>query len=172
MMDSEDSSFRPTHIYDIMTKSDDQIVEHINRGNEKNNLLNSNDSSNTDSNGQDLEGSKTIYQRFFSTMEAGSLRGSVFAMSSLALGTGCLTLPQKFEQMSLLAAVLVIILAALAAYWSLTLMIKASKKSKQQDYSRLVKVELGNGSALFLDFVVLLYVFGILISYQCISKSF
>ena len=44
---------------------------------------------------------RTLLGRTFSKIEAGSLRASIFAMSSLALGTACLTLPQKFQQMSL-----------------------------------------------------------------------
>jgi hypothetical protein len=171
-MDTANDNFKPTNIYDFMMKTDEQIVDQLNDHHEKNNFINTQErESHTDLNDESSsDRKKTLYQRLFSKMEAGSLRGSVFAMSSLALGTGCLALPQKFEQMSLLAALIVIILGSFAAYWSLTLMIKASAKTKTYDYSRLVKEELGRGPALMLDIVILIYIVGILVSYQCISK--
>jgi hypothetical protein len=171
-MDISSDNFKPTNIYDFMTKTDEQIVDQLNDNHDRDNLINSQDrESHADLKDESSSDRKrTLYQRLFSKMEAGSLRGSVFAMSSLALGTGCLALPQKFEQMSLLAALIVIILGSFAAYWSLTLMIKASNKTKTYDYSRLVKEELGKGPSLMLDIVILIYIIGILISYQCISN--
>jgi hypothetical protein len=113
---------------------------------------------------------KSLFNRIFSPMEAGSLRGSIFAMSSLALGTGCLALPKSFSHMSLSLALTVLLLGGTAAYWSLIIMIEASRKSQLTEYSRLVKESLGSRLALFLDIMILIYIFGILISYQVISK--
>jgi len=114
---------------------------------------------------------KSLMQRFFSPMEEGSLRASIFAMSSLALGTGCLALPQKFGQMSSIVALCTIIFAALSAYWSLKIMIITSKKIKCNEYSKCVSFSFGKKAANFLDIVTIIYIFGILISYQVISKK-
>lgn len=105
-------------------------------------------------------------------MEAGSLRGSIFAMSSLALGTGCLALPIRFSQMSMSCALVVLLFGSIAAYWSLIIMIEASNKTNSRDYSTLVKESLGTKASLFLNITMLIYILGILISYQVISKFY
>lgn len=118
---------------------------------------------------EDTENRKSLMIRIFSKMEEGSLRGSIFAISSLALGTGCLTLPLIFSEMSVLGALVMLVLGAMASYWSLVIMIEASRKTNTMDYSRLVKQSLGPKLALILDITILIYIFGILISYQVIS---
>ena len=160
-------NFKVQSVYNLLTKSTKQIESDlgINEENdkEKNNINNEvNDISNS---------RKSLFNRIFSPMEQGSLRGSIFAMSSLALGTGCLALPKTLNNMSLTVALVVLILGAACAYWSLIIMIEASRKSQITEYSRLVKKILGNGLALFLDIMILIYIFGILISYQVISKK-
>lgn len=115
---------------------------------------------------------KSIMQRFFSPMEEGSLRASIFAMSSLALGTGSLALPQKFGQMSIIGCLLTILFAALSSYWSLKVMIITSKKIKCDEYSKCVSYSFGKKASNFLDIVTIVYIFGILISYQVIGISF
>jgi hypothetical protein len=162
------SDFNVQSVYNLMTKSNEQIIDEI--GTQKNaedQLL-----QNQDSNALELnnETNKTLTQRLFSPMEAGSLRGSIFAMSSLALGTGCLALPKNFGNMSLVGALLTLCFGSAVAYWSLIIMIEASRKTNVKEYSRLVKESLGNRLALFLDIMILIYIFGILISYQVISK--
>lgn len=162
------------NIFSLLAKTDDQFANEFEasdgEGKGKNEILNSID--NSYELGRDGQ-RKSLYNRFFSKMEAGSVRGSVFAMSSLALGTGCLSLPLRFSQLSFVAAIIMLILGALIVYWSLTIMIEASRKSDSdsKDYSRLVKNTLGNGMALMLDIVILVYIFGILISYQVMSNK-
>lgn len=165
------------NVYTLMTKSDDQIIDALgtNKISDDKQLLSDNLVSNeeiNDSNENNLQSRKSLYRRLFSSMEAGSLRGSIFAMSSLALGTGCLALPYRFSQMSFLNAIIMLILGAIIAYWSLTIMIEASIKSNTgaNDYSRLVKVTLGTSMALVLDIFILIYIFGILTSYQVMSN--
>jgi hypothetical protein len=157
--ESTDNEFHPKTIYNYMTKTDEEIANDIGIE-DKDNANNINE-----------DGSKrSVLHRIFSKMEAGSLRGSIFAMSSLALGTGCLALPLRFMQMSMACALLVVLLGSAAAYWSLIIMIEASKKTNSTEYSSLVKDTLGNKMAIILDLVILIYIFGILISYQVIGK--
>lgn len=173
-VDESDRSFQPTIIFALMTKSDEQFAADIGfKENKENDQLIPGDgnelhSEETDAK-LDVNGRKTIYQRYFSKMEAGSLRGSIIAMSSIALGTGCLALPQILDSLSVTFGIIIIIISGFAAYWSLALMLEASQTCKTYEYSRLVKETLGNRMAKFLDMVVLIYCFGILISYQVIS---
>ena len=111
---------------------------------------------------------RPLINRMFGKMQEGSLRGSIFAVSSLALGTGCLSLPIRFTQVSLAGGLVSLTLGAVITYWTLTLMIKSSKNSKTRDYSRLVSESIGKCPAIFLDATIMLYIFGVLISFQVI----
>jgi hypothetical protein len=170
----ESNLYAAQSVYNLMTKTSQQFAHDLGmdskQGDDK--VFAENPESIRLSNfTEDTENRKSLMNRMFSRMEEGSLRGSIFAMSSLALGTGCLALPLRFGQMSVLGALIVLLLGSLAAYWSLRIMIEASRKTNTMDYSRLVKESLGPKLALTLDIVILIYIFGILISYQVISKS-
>jgi hypothetical protein len=160
-------------VYNLMTKTSHEFAEDLGIDtNTRNNRAfsdNENGESNRLTNLEYRENRKTLINRMFSKMDEGSLRGSIFAMSSLALGTGCLALPLRFGQMSVVGALIMLILGSMAAYWSLVIMIEASRKTNTMDYSRLVKESLGSKLALLLDIIILIYIFGILISYQVIS---
>lgn len=111
---------------------------------------------------------KTFIQRWFGKMKEGSLRGAIFAMSSLALGTGALTLPLRATQFGLFPFLIFNFLGALAAYWSLVLMIRASRVAKEEDYSRVIKKILGKIPGIIMDIILIVYLFGVFISYQVI----
>jgi hypothetical protein len=168
-MDDTNEQFSPPTTFGFLTKTDEQIEDEFNKEpvDDKEIPVNP-DQTSLD---EIVSGQKgTLYKRMFSKMEAGSLRGSIFAMSSLALGTGCLTLPQKFEQMGFITGLVILIFGAVASYWSLTLLIKACAQHKVYDYSLLVQQVWGKVPAIFLNVNILFYILGILISYQCISK--
>ena len=50
-------------------------------------------------------------------------------------------------------------------------MIHAARKSKEKDYSRIVKESLGKVPATILDSIMVIYIFGVLISYQVVIYS-
>jgi len=168
---SENNQFITQSVYNLMTKNKSQFEEDLGIIDKTSDELNNiEEQLNDNSNGSE-EHRKSLMNRIFSRMNEGSLRGSIFAMSSLALGTGCLALPLRFGQMSIVGAVVMLILGSMAAYWSLVIMIEASRKTNTMDYSRLVKESLGPKLALILDLTILIYILGILISYQVISKE-
>lgn len=119
----------------------------------------------------DINRNKSLKQRFFGPVDAGSIRGSIFSLSILSLGSGCLALPQKFGQMSILVSAIEIIVAGLASYWTLNLMIIAADKHKVDNYSKLVHKLFGRPLSLFLEITMLVYLTGILILYQVICKK-
>lgn len=168
-----EGTYKPTNIYDLMTKTDTEFEDRLGLQGDSARLSNDlrDDTLGENSIQVSSANRKSLIGRMFSKMEAGSVRGSIFAMSSLALGTGCLALPVRFSQMSLLSAVIMILIGSAAAYWSLTIMLLSALKAKTYDYSRLVKETLGAGLAKALDIIILIYIFGILIAYQVISKN-
>ena len=115
--------------------------------------------------------SKTWKERYFGPMKEGSLRGSVFALSSIAIGTGGFALPTRAVQIGLINQILLLIFGGVCAYYSLTCMINAAKNIEDKDYSRIVKKSLGKVPAKILDFVLIIYLFGVLISYQVVIYS-
>ena len=49
---------------------------------------------------------KTLFQRVLGPIDAGSIRASIFNLTIFCLGSGCLNIPQKLGQMSLILSVL------------------------------------------------------------------
>ena len=145
---SSDNSMRTSidnneNVFSPLAKNDEQFAnEFANSDAEKENnkitLLSTQGLNNIDNSYELGNERNTLIKRFFSSMEAGSLRGSIFAMSSLALGTGCLSIPLRFSQMGFLAGCIMLVLGGIVSYWSLTIMIEASRKSGgANDYSKL-----------------------------------
>lgn len=123
-------------------------------------------------NSEEYTGSKkTLMERYFSKIEEGSLRASILAISSIALGPGSLSLSAKFKELGFFFTIMLIVLGACAAYWSLKIMIIASKKMKIDEYGKCATASYGKYMGWFIDGVILFYIFGVLISYQVISKE-
>jgi hypothetical protein len=66
------------------------------------------------------------YQEKCYSMKEGSILGGVFALSSLALGTGAFSIPIRCTQLGLVWYILFIFAGASAAYWTITGLIKSS----------------------------------------------
>ena len=113
-------------------------------------------------------GEPTFEEEKTCSMKAGSIQGGVFALSSLALGTGCFSIPIKCTQLGLVWYLIVVVIAALAAYWTLTGLIKASRKVNGEDYSPTVKALIGKKPAVFLDLIIIIYLFGVFVQYQVV----
>ena len=116
------------------------------------------------------ETGRTLVNRLIGPVDAGSIRGSIFNLSIFSLGSGCLALPQKIQHMSIVLAVFDIILSGLATYWTLNLMLVASRKLKNCfNYAKVVELLYGKKLSNFLVFTILLYTFGIMVLYQVIG---
>ena len=105
------------------------------------------------------------------SMKEGSIQGGIFALSSLALGTGAFSLPIKCTQLGLVWNLLLIVIGAMAAYWTLSGLIRASRKVNGVDYSPTVRGIIGNYPAFFIDIIIVIYLFGVFVQYQVIIYS-
>ena len=152
----DNNQFVTQSVYNLMTKNKSQFAEDLGMNAKTSDELDNIENQRIDNTDDSGEHRKSLMNRIFSRMDEGSLRGSIFAMSSLALGTGCLALPLRFGQMSVVGALVMLILGSMAAYWSLVIMIEASRKTNTMDYSRLVKESLGPKLALVLDVIILI----------------
>ena len=109
-----------------------------------------------------------FFDRILHPMQYGSLRGSVFGLSSMCLEAGSMVLAIRCKQFGMVPFLLFLILGGCVAYWCLVMMIKAGKSVKEKNYSKVVKTILGNKVGVFMDINIALYLFGALISFQVI----
>jgi len=121
---------------------------------------------------QHVDKKRNLLNRMFGKMETGSLRSSIFSMCSLAIGASCLSTPRLMDKMSFVMAIIMLAFAGLASYWTLTIMIKSSLKVKVYNYSELCEKALGRWASLTYDLTILVYVFGVILSYEVTSKFY
>ena len=105
------------------------------------------------------------------SMKEGSILGGVFALSSLALGTGAFSIPIRCTQLGCFWYMILLFFAASAAYWTLTGLIKSSRVVRGQDYSPTVRGIVGNTPAVVIDVFIIIYLFGVFVQYMVIIYS-
>jgi len=111
---------------------------------------------------------RTCFQKTCGKMGPGSLRGCVFNLCILSLGTGCLALPQKVGYMSMLATPIVIFVSGAINYWTLTILGDAGRKYKLRKYEDIVSRLFSQELSKFLSIVMVLNQTGMIILYQVI----
>lgn len=116
------------------------------------------------------EGSEEENEKCYS-MKEGSILGGVFALSSLALGTGAFSIPIRCTQLGCVWYILLLFAGASAAYWTLTGLIRSSRYVRGQDYSPTVRGIVGNGAAVIIDVFIIIYLFGVFVQYMVIIYS-
>ena len=114
---------------------------------------------------------RTFYDRTFTKMDAGSLRGSIFALCSAAIGAGVLSLPYVLALNGWLIGILFIFVGAIAANWSNKILVKKAVENDCRNYYSLCVKVGGKKLGMLLSCCILLYGFGVLISYQIIVTS-
>ena len=112
--------------------------------------------------------SRDFINKLFGPIKPGSIRGSIFNLVILSLGSGCLSLPRYICKTSLILGLAMVVVIGLLVWWALTLMSKVCAKEGIYVYSNLIKKVYGKPLALLYDVVVILYTFGVLILNQTI----
>lgn len=103
--------------------------------------------------------------RAFSPMNAGSMRGSIFALTASAVGAGILSLPLVLKSCGMVLGLVCITVSGLLAFGSLKLLVQCGEATKIYNYSRLVEREFGSFHARMLSWVIVVYTFGAIVSY-------
>ena len=109
-----------------------------------------------------------FFERILHPMQYGSLRGSIFGLSSMCLEASSMMLAIRCQQFGMVNYLIFILLGGFLAYWCLVMMIKAGKNIKEKNYSRVVKTILGKKVGVYVDVNIALYLFGALISFMVI----
>ena len=102
------------------------------------------------------------------SMKEGSIQGSVFSLSSIALGTGIFAQPIRCTQIGCFWYSICVFFGAFAANWTLTKLIEAARKVKSEAYSTTVKRIIGKIPAMLIDIGLMIYLFGIIIQFNVI----
>ena len=111
---------------------------------------------------------RTCPQRTCGPMGPGSMRGCIFNLCILSLGTGSLALPQKIGYMSLLVSPIVIFVSGAINYWTLTILGDVARKYKIRKYEEVVSKLFNEKLSHFLGIVMVLNQSGMIILYQVI----
>ena len=104
--------------------------------------------------------------RYFSKMDPGSLRSSIFSLTILCIGVGCLALPKVFSQQSIGLSITMILLGSFATYWTLDIIIIAGRKKDIGTYTGVIQYYCGKSWGLLFDITIIIYIMGIMIVYQ------
>lgn len=74
-------------------------------------------------------------QRAFSPLQAGAMRGSIFALLASAMGTGMFNLPYRINQIGVLPYLLFILVSGLFSYVGMYLLSRLINKFSVESYS-------------------------------------
>ena len=121
--------------------------------------------------GELIDGLESDFKESTCSMKEGSIQGSVFALSSLALGTGALALPIRCTQIGCFWLCLSIILIAFTTFWTLSNLINSARTVNGKEYSTSVKRIIGKIPAILIDIILMLYIFGVIIQFNVIIYS-
>eukprot|EP00471_Norrisiella_sphaerica_P010991 CAMPEP_0184499510 /NCGR_PEP_ID=MMETSP0113_2-20130426/41663_1 /TAXON_ID=91329 /ORGANISM="Norrisiella sphaerica, Strain BC52" /LENGTH=533 /DNA_ID=CAMNT_0026887433 /DNA_START=243 /DNA_END=1844 /DNA_ORIENTATION=+ len=114
------------------------------------------------------------FSRIFSKVEPGSLRGSIFTLSSSAIGAGLLSLPLVMRNTGLVLGSTLCIIGAILALLSMNMLVdtadvilfaRGGRGGRMITYSELVSQILGPRWGVFLEVTLLVYCFGTIVGY-------
>ena len=174
-----------SNLFLLSISSDNKIEKYLKKDQDNfssllnNNILENNNNDNEENNQEIIDNEeenksliepekRSTFNKIFGKMEAGSIRGSIFNMLILTLGSGLLSLPTYIGKVSMILSTVLIILISILIWWSLLLLSKACEKSGTYNYSYLLKKLYGKHLSIIYDIIVIIYSFGILILYQVI----
>ena len=116
-----------------------------------------------------LTGNQDFIEEKCCSMKEGSIQGSVFTLSSIALGTGAFSLPIRCTQIGCVWYSISIFIGAIISYWTLTKLIESAKIVKADAYSTSVRRIIGKIPAIIIDVILMIYLFGIIIQFNVIN---
>lgn len=108
---------------------------------------------------------KTVWARAFGPMGEGSLRGSIFALCAVAIGSGVLSLPFVLKQNGFILGTILIMVGAISGYFSMHMILVRSIETGKKNYSELAFLAGGKPLTILLQISILSFMFGACVSY-------
>lgn len=116
----------------------------------------------------DENGKRNLVERYFSKMEEGSLRASIFALINVALGAGILSLPYVLKQTGYVLGTILIMCGGATSFASNVCLTKAHAETNVNSYAELVNTAMGKMSSKLLELVTVFHGYGVTVSYMVI----
>jgi len=129
-------------------------------------IINSQDNENYNSSSE----KKLILKR--NCIPEGSLYSGIFNLVNMSIGTAVFVVPQIFQKLTFIPGLIFISLSCLLNIWSFNLLIISGVKHDLYSYSLLVKKLYSTKFLVILDVTIIVYLYGVLILYQVVSKYF
>ena len=116
-------------------------------------------------------GRRSFYDRSFSKLEKGSLRGSMFALCSAAIGGGVLSLPYMMVLVGWATGYILFAIATVAGIWSNLLLCGLALEHKVKNYDEICKIAGGACLQRALGVIIFIYLTGTCVSYQIVIST-
>lgn len=126
--------------------------------------------SNSNEDEEDYRKDRKWFGKYFSSMQPGSIRASIFSLSILSIGSGTMAMPQRFGQLSIVLSIILAIFYGICVFTTLNLLSISTFIQKSKTYSSLVEKACGVNWKRFLNFILIFYTLQVLIVLQSMSK--
>ena len=103
---------------------------------------------------------RSFFDRSFSKLEKGGVRGSTFALCSSAIGGGVLSLPYMFVIVGWGLGYFLLLVGAFAGIWSNLILVRLSEEHKIKNYEDICLRSGGTCLQKTLQIMILVYVYG------------
>ncbi len=114
---------------------------------------------------------RSWWDRSFSRMGPGSLRGSIFTLVAASIGAGVLTLPYVCRTAGLAVGLILITAGMMASFWSLHLLIGAAEAYQTRRYLSICELAGGNLMGALYQVAICVQQCGAILGYQIISTD-
>ena len=108
---------------------------------------------------------RTYFKRTFGPMHQGSVRGSIFALCAVAIGSGVLTLPYVLRNSGWVLGTLLILIGGYSSYYSMWMIAHRAIQYNCKNYLELAKLGGGKPLTILLQISILSFMFGACTSY-------
>ena len=114
---------------------------------------------------------RSFFDRSFSKLEKGGVRGSTFALCSAAIGGGVLSLPYMFVIVGWGLGYILLLVGAFAGIWSNLILVKLSEEHNIKNYEDICLRSGGTCLQKTLQIMILVYVYGCCVGFQIMLST-
>lgn len=117
---------------------------------------------------------RSRFERSFGSISPGSLRNSIYALTSLGLGasiahSGSLTFPMILHQSGVLLGLLIILAAGLISLVEMNAVSKGVERTREKTFTGVIRVVLGDTVAKVAAWLIFLLLLAVLCFYEVLS---
>lgn len=105
-------------------------------------------------------------------MNAGAMRGSIFALLASAMGSGMFNLPYRIDKIGIVPFLIFVLAAGLFSYIGMYLISRLIIKFKIHSYSEMCEQSYGKYFRKVAEFCLIFYPWGITVCFQIIFVKF